>query len=166
MNHLARIAMFAVIAALFLSSCEDAEDGKSTEILQYIPADTPYVMAFTKPFPDELMDKFEPPIDKMLSAYQRIIRYRLSEHLIEVSAQEDGAEEAAQLRGFMDEMLSLMSVKGLRDAGIGRDALFAIYGDGILPVTSDSNPRPTKNSWLVSLQARPIDIAILMRSAS
>jgi len=134
MNHLARIAMFAVVAALLLSSCVDAEDGKSTEILQYIPADTPYAMAFTKPFPDELMDKFEPSIDKMLSAYQRIIRYRLSKHLTELSAQEEGAEEAAQLRGFMDEMLSLMSVKGLRDAGIGRDALFAIYGDGILPV--------------------------------
>ncbi len=27
-----------------------------------------------------------------------------------------------------------MSIKGLREAGIGRDSLFAIYGDGILPV--------------------------------
>ena len=135
MNQFARIAAFTIaVAALLMSGFADAKARKPKEILQYIPADTPYVMAFTKPFPDELMDKFEPSMDKMLSAYQRMIRYRLSEHLIELSAQEDGAEKAEQLQRFMDEMLSLLSVKGLRDAGIGRDSLFAIYGDGILPV--------------------------------
>ena len=135
MNQSARIAAFTIaVAALLMSSLADAKARKPKEILQYIPADTPYVMAFTKPFPDELMDKFEPSMDKMLSAYQRMIRYRLSEHLIELSAQEDGAEKAEQLQRFMDEMLSLLSINGLRDAGIGRDSLFAIYGDGILPV--------------------------------
>jgi hypothetical protein len=135
MNQIARIVAFTIAAAaLFLSSLADAKARKPKEILQYIPADTPYAMAFTKPFPDELMDKFEPSMDKMLSAYQRMMRYRLSEHLIELSAQEDGAEKAERLQSFMDEMLSLMSIKGLRDAGIGRDSLFAIYGDGMLPV--------------------------------
>jgi len=117
-----------------MSSVADAKARKPKELLQYIPADTPYVMAFTKPLPDELMDKFEPSIDKMLAAYQRMMRYRMSEHLIELSAQEDGAERAERLQAFMDEMLEFMSVKGLRDAGIDRDSLFAMYGDGILPV--------------------------------
>jgi len=135
MNQFARIVAFTfAIAALLMSSYADAKARKPKELLQYIPADTPYVMVFTKPFPDELMDKFEPSMDKMLSAYQRMMRYRLSEHLIELSAQEDGAERAERLQAFMDEMLSLMSIKGLRDAGIGRDSLFAIYGNGILPV--------------------------------
>jgi hypothetical protein len=135
MNQFARKAAFAIaVAAILSSSVADAKARKPKELLAYIPADTPYVMAFTKPFPDDLMDKFEPSIDKVLSAYQRMIRYKLSENLIELSAQEDGAEKAERLQGFMDEVLSLMSIKGLRDAGIGRDALFAVYGDGILPV--------------------------------
>ena len=135
MNQLARIAASTmVVIALLTSSCGDAKDRKPKEILQYIPADTPYVMAFTKPFPDDLMDKVEPSIDKMLSAYQRMMHYRLSEHLIELSAQEDGAEKAERLQEFMDELISFMSVKGLREAGVGRDSVFAIYGDGVLPV--------------------------------
>jgi hypothetical protein len=135
MNHFARTAALTIAAAALLaSSFADAKARKPKELLQYIPADTPYVMAFTKPFPDDLMDKFEPSMDEMLSAYQRMMRYRLSEHLIELSAQEDGAERAERMQAFMDEILSFMSVKGLRDAGIGRDSLFAIYGDGILPV--------------------------------
>jgi len=135
MNPLARIAAFTIAAVVLLtSSFADAKARKPKEILQYIPADTPYVIAFTKPFPDDLMDKFEPSMDKMLSAYQRMMRYKLSEHLIELSTQEGGAEKAERLQLFMDEMLSLMSVKGLRDAGIGRESLFAVYGDGILPV--------------------------------
>jgi len=135
MNQFARLTASTVaVVALLTSSAVDAKARKPKEILQYVPADTPYVMAFTKPFPDDLMDKFEPSMDKMLAAYQRMVRYKLSEHLIELSAQEDGAEEAERLQAFMDEILSLMSVKGLREAGIGRDSLFAIYSDGIFPV--------------------------------
>jgi len=135
MNQFARSAALAIaVVAFLMSSVADAKARKPQELLQYIPADTPYVMAFTKPFPDELMDKFEPSMDKMLSAYQRVMRYRLSEHLIELSAQEDGAEQAERLQAFMDELLSFMSIKGMRDAGIDRDSLFAMYGDGILPV--------------------------------
>lgn len=135
MNQFARIAAFTVAAvALLTVSVVDAKARKPKEILQYIPADTPYVMAFTKPFPDDLMDKFEPSLDRMLSAYQRMMRYKLSEQLIELSAQENGAEEAEHLQGLMDEVIGLMSVKGLREAGIGRDSLFAVYGDGLLPV--------------------------------
>ncbi|MGB5628480.1 MAG: hypothetical protein WBM57_03880 [Woeseiaceae bacterium] len=135
MNQFARIAAFTIVVAVLLTSAfADAKARKPKELLQYIPADTPYVMAVTKPLPDDLMDKIEPSMDKILSAYQRMMRYRLSEHLIELSAQEDGAEKAERLQSFMDEMMSLMSIKGLRDAGIGRDSLMAVYGDGMLPV--------------------------------
>ena len=135
MNQLARIAVATLaLIAFLMTSCVDAKSRKPKDLLQFIPADTPYVMAFTKPFPDDLMDKVEPAMDKMLSAYQRMLRYKLSEHLIELSAQEDGAEEAERLQAFMDEILDLMSVKGLREAGVGRDSIFAVYGDGILPV--------------------------------
>ena len=134
MNYLARIAIYIVSAsALLLSANADAaRSGK--ELLQYIPEQTPYVMAFTKPLPDHVMDKFEPAVDKTLAAYRRIMQYQMSEHMVELANKEGGAEEAEQLQIFMDEILGLMSIEGLRNAGMGRDALFAAYGDGLLPV--------------------------------
>lgn len=134
MNYLARVAIYivAVCALLFAGTADAAR--KAKDLLQYIPADTPYVMAFTKPLPDDVMDKFEPAVDKTLSAYKRIMQYAMSEAMVELASEEGGAEKAEQLQAMSDEILSLMSVEGLRNAGIGRDALMAIYGDGLLPV--------------------------------
>ena len=134
MNHLARIATCVAAAGALLFAANADAARKAKDLLQYIPEDTPYVMAFTRPLPDEVMDKFEPAIDKTMSAYKQILQYHMSEELLELSTKEGGAEEAEQLRALMDELLTLMSVKGLRDAGLGRDALFAAYGDGLSPV--------------------------------
>jgi len=134
MNHLARIATYVTAACALLFAANADAARKAKDLLQYIPEDTPYVMAFTRPMPDEVMDKFEPAIDKTLSAYRRIIKFQMSEEMAKLSEEEGGAEEAEQLQAFMDELLGLLSVQGLRDAGIGRDALFAAYGDGLLPV--------------------------------
>ena len=124
MNQVARISIVvvAVCAFLFSTNAEAARKAK------------PYVMAFTRPLPDEVMDKFEPAVDKTLSAYRRILQYHMSEEMVELSTEEGGAEKAEQLQAFMDEILNLMSIEGLRNAGMGRDALFAVYGDGLLPV--------------------------------
>jgi len=134
MKQYSRIAIGA-IAALVIFSLATAEAArKPKDILQYIPADTPYVAAFTKPLPDDLADKLEPAIDKTLSAYQTIIRFKLEESTAALSGEEGGAEKAAQMEAFVAEFVDLLSIKGLRDAGIGRDSIFAIYGDGLLPV--------------------------------
>src|SRR5210317_472006 len=134
MNHFFQtlIGVSATVAALV--SCRADVAHESEQLLQYIPAETPYVMAFTKPLPDDLMDKFEPVVDQTLSGYERILRYKVSEVMVELSREEGGAEKAKQLQELVDEFTSLMSVQGLRDAGIDRDSVFAIYGDGLLPV--------------------------------
>ena len=134
MNHLARISIAVVAAGALLLGANAEAARKAKDLLQYIPEDTPYVMAFTRPLPDDVMDKFEPAVDKTLSAYRRILQYHMSEQMVELSSQEGGAEEAEQLQAFVDEVLALMSLEGLRNAGMGRDALFAMYGDGLLPV--------------------------------
>ena len=134
MNYLARVAIYVVAAAALLYAANADAARKAKDLLQYIPADTPYVMAFTKPLPDDVMDKFEPAVDNTLAAYKRIMQYTMSEAMVELAAEEGGAEKAEQLQAMSDEILSLMSVEGLRNAGIGRDALMAIYGDGLLPV--------------------------------
>jgi len=134
MKYLARIAIcVAAVSGLLFAGNADAAR-KAKELLQYIPADTPYVLAVTKPLPDDVMDKFEPAIDNTLAAYKRIMQYTMSEAMVELAAEEGGAEQAEQIQALTDEVLTLMSVKGLREAGVGRDSLLAIYGDGLLPV--------------------------------
>ncbi len=79
MNHLARIVTCVAAAGALLFAANADAARKAKDLLQYIPDDTPYVMAFTRPLPDEVMDKFEPAIDKTMSAYRQILRYHMSE---------------------------------------------------------------------------------------
>ena len=142
MNLIARLG--AGIGALLLFAAVGTADAarKPKDLLQYIPADTPYVMAFTRPLPEDLVDRMEPAMDETLSAYRTLIELVLADAASARDEEQAGEEGAAsfdeeQFRRFeavMTEIVDMLSVQGLRDAGIGRDALFALYGDGLLPV--------------------------------
>jgi hypothetical protein len=124
------IAIFAVISV----STVNAASSNSADLLKYIPADTPYVIASTEPFPSALADKLEPTIDEILKAYQRILRQVMAEQLVKMSTEEGGGENAEQFRGLMEEVIGLMSIEGIRGAGIGRESAFVFYGNGLMPV--------------------------------
>ncbi len=120
------------IVASAIAGC--ATPKESPSLLQYVPADTPYVIASTEALPDSLADKLEPTIDEVLEAYQRILRHAMAEELVKLSAEEGGAEKAEKLQALVDEVVSLMSIEGIRGAGIDRDSAFVFYGNGLLPV--------------------------------
>ncbi len=126
------IAVFFVSVISF--STASAASKNSADLLKYIPADTPYVIASTEPLPSALADKLEPTIDEILKVYQRALRHVMAEQLVKMSAEEGGAEEAEQFRGLMEEVLGLMSIEGIRGAGIERESAFAFYGNGLMPV--------------------------------
>jgi len=126
------IAVFFVSVISF--STASAASKNSADLLKYIPADTPYVIASTEPLPSALADKLEPTIDEILKAYQRVLRHVMAEQLVKMSAEEGGAEEAEQFRGLMEEVLGLMSIEGIRSAGIERESAFVFYGNGLVPV--------------------------------
>ena len=127
----ASVAFFAVLLSV---SGAFAASGNSADLLKYIPADTPYVIASTEPLPSKLADKLEPTVDEMLQSYQGILRYVMTEQLAKLSSEEGSEEKAEQLQGVGEEFLSLMSLEGIRSAGIERDSAFALYGNGLLPV--------------------------------
>lgn len=135
MKYLARIAVVAgTVLALLAATAADAAR-KPKDILQYIPEDTPYVMAFVKPFPDDLIDKMEPALEETLAAYRSMLEYAMEEAAAEMAAEEDGDPETMEVfQTLMNEVIGILSADGLERAGIGRDSLFAIYGDGLLPV--------------------------------
>jgi len=127
-------------AGLFLASvmlCATnayAASGNSVDLLSYIPADTPYVFVSTEPLPSKVADKLEPTIDEILQVYQRILRHLMAEQLVKMAGEENSAEEAEQFRGVMEEVLGLVSLEGIRGAGIERVSAFALYGNSLLPV--------------------------------
>ena len=126
------IAVFFVSVISF--STASAASNNSADLLKYIPADTPYVIASTEPLPPALADKLEPTVDEILKAYQRVLRHVMAEQLVKMSTEEGGAEDAEQFRGLMEEVLGLMSIEGIRGAGIERESAFAFYGNGLMPV--------------------------------
>lgn len=132
MNKIARRAI-AIFAVLSFSSV-NAASNNSADLLKYIPADTPYVIASTEPLPPALADKLEPTVDEILKAYQRVLRHVMAEQLVKMSSEEGSAEEAEQFRGLMEGILGLMSLDGIRGAGIERESAFALYGNGLMPV--------------------------------
>jgi len=131
---LALRAAAVFIATLLSISGANAASGNSADLLKYIPADTPYVFASTEALPPELADKLEPTIDEILQSYQSILRYVIAKQAAEMSLEEGGAEKAEQFSSVAEEFLSLMSLEGIRGAGVERDSAFALYGNGLLPV--------------------------------
>ena len=134
------IAVMAV-GALLLAGCgRDEEDkaparlsAESVAILKYIPADSPYVFASLAPLPDDVMDRLEPKLDRILVSYQSVLREVVAQQTAQADTELE-AEEAEKVQAFVDELAGLLSIDGLRDAGIDRDSLGAFYGNGLLPV--------------------------------
>ena len=134
MKYLARIAAFASVTFLIGAAYPADAARKPDDLLRYIPADTPYLVAFLRPLPEKFVDRVEPALDESLAAYRRLMEISVADATRNLAEREGGEEKSRRYQALMDELMALMSVQGLRDAGIGRDALFALYGDGLLPV--------------------------------
>ena len=129
------------VAAFALAACEKEEPTAPTSllssnetILRYVPADTPYVIANVEPLPDKLMDKLEPKIDDILKSYQVVLREVVAMKQSELTDEQRDSEDAKKAAAVIDELTTLLSMEGLRGAGLSRDATAAVYGNGLLPV--------------------------------
>lgn len=137
-----KVIFSVVVSAFMLAACDKSKDetsdvalltSKST-ILQYVPADAPYVVANVEPLPDDLMDKLEPKIDRLMQSYQSMLSAVLASKQQELPEEERNSEKYQRANAVVDELMTLMSIEGMRGAGIGRDATGVLYGNGLLPV--------------------------------
>lgn len=137
-----KLLLTAVVTSLFLYGCSKDEDKASPaadlsaagEILQYVPADSPYVFASLSPLPEDVMDKLEPSIDRILAAYETVLQELMVMVTEEAEAGGEDAEDAQKAAAVLGEVSSLMSLDGLRGAGFDRESRAVIYGNGLLPV--------------------------------
>ena len=134
----------AVLGAIFslalLTGCGDREEVTSSAfssadgVLAFVPADTPYLVATPGDLPDDVLDKLEPQLDEILKAYHSIFRAIIENAYAEAREADADLSDLEKVLPVVDELESLMSLEGLRQAGIERNADVAVYGIGLLPV--------------------------------
>lgn len=133
------IVFFVAITGASCTKSPDNTPAVATldgDLLQYVPADTPYLAANLAPLPDDVLDKMEPRINTMIGAYKVIMRAAIKEKVKEGAATEDAMsdEALAKMDAIGDEIATLLTIDGMRAAGIGRESTSVFYGDGLLPV--------------------------------
>lgn len=142
-----RLVLVSALALItFIAACGDSSKTNSassafsseTGILRFVPADTPYLIATPGDLSEDVVDILEPQLDAVLQAYHQLmlsfVDMQTSMVNDEENAEESNAEEIEAFMPIIDELGSLMSVEGLRAAGIDRESDVAFYGTGLLPV--------------------------------
>ena len=134
-----RPALVIAICALGVAAC--GKSGQEPQkpsplsdtagLLRYVPADTPYVFGTVVPPPDDFMDAMEPKVDRLLAAYADVMRAAVRDA---PSHEDSDADAEAMPQPLIDELTTLMSVEGLRNAGVTRKSKVMLYGNGLLPV--------------------------------
>lgn len=129
--------IFALLISLAVSSCsKSAEtDNEEASLLQFVPTDTPYLFAHPEPLPDDVLAAMEPAMDSLLIAYGNLLKAMISSEI--ENADEDGKtsdEELATIVALGDELASLLTLDGLKSAGIDGQSTMVMYGEGLLPV--------------------------------
>ncbi|MEX0707202.1 MAG: hypothetical protein WD078_04510 [Woeseia sp.] len=136
--NIGKLGLLALLAAsLWGCGKDDAPSAESfsapNSLLQYVADDSPYVFAMVEPLPDDVADKLEPQLDLTLKTYQTVVRQAVREAAEEEKNGEDSAD-AERMADVLDELAGLLSLEGIREAGLGRESTFVVYGAGLLPV--------------------------------
>ncbi len=126
-----KLAFATIFVAMMNVACEKTD---KASLLDYVPADSPYVFASIAPLPDEVFDKLEPKMDRIFRSYAILLREIAGMAMEETAEEGEGSEKAENVAAVIAELSSLMSVDGLRGAGFDRQSTAVIYGNGLLPV--------------------------------
>ena len=138
-----KLVFAAVLVLMTLIACDKSDEqpsGRSAaftstdSLLQYVPADSPYVLANVAPLPDDVLDALEPKIDRILQSYEVMLQ-EIVAMAMQTSDDEGGdSQNAEKVVAVIGELSSLMSLDGLRGAGFERESASVLYGNGLLPV--------------------------------
>ena len=137
-----KMILATILASLALFGCSNSDDESASSaniaaagvILDYVPADSPYVLASITPLPDDVMDKLEPNIERILAAYEVLLQELFAMATAEIDANGDDDDDAKRAAAVIGELSTLLSIDGLRGAGFSRESRAALYGNGMLPV--------------------------------
>jgi hypothetical protein len=125
--QVSRSILLSLTLAVALATTSCGRKDKDTP-LAFVPADTAYVFADLKPFPDAVSKAWFDllkPLNAALGESVAALRAELAAH-------PDAAAE--KLLAMMTLAEGRLSIEGIEKMGIRRDALAAVYGVHLLPV--------------------------------
>ncbi len=117
----------ALVAAISLSLAACGKDEAPSDVLAYVPADTPYVMANQKAMPDEVLRAW-------LGMYGDSVSQMYVDMADSPAMKEIEGELGLWLRAAMPEMAQLIGPDASAKTGISFAKRYAIYGVDLLPV--------------------------------
>ncbi len=160
----------AIALSLVLSACGDKDSPEQqakaslasvsdSELLTYVPSDTPYFFGSLEQFPPDLIEKMKPLTESMMHSYAELLRGLL--------ASPDAFEgNAASVRPFIELLVEEMSDDKEYIFGLGYDSRVAVYGHGLLPVMRATLDDVKHYDGLIArLEARD-DVELLSGSAN
>lgn len=141
--HRPKLLPLVFLLPLF-AACSDSKEeatdaaqevlASEDSILRYVPADTPYVFAATKPIPDDLREKFAPHVQSIVLSYKSLMQASLNQSADDVDQPPMSEETRQRVSMVIDELAAMITVEGIPEAGIDRNSTSAVYGVGLLPV--------------------------------
>ncbi|MEM9567901.1 MAG: hypothetical protein AAF974_06295 [Cyanobacteria bacterium P01_E01_bin.34] len=128
-------AMSLGMAACGRNNVENGQAVLSQDVgvLQYVPADTPYVFATSGTIPADVLSKLEENSDSVFTSYENLLETMLDE-VNEFEPDSEKQEDARRMMLLGKELAALMNSERLQEAGIPHNPQMAVYGVGMLPV--------------------------------
>jgi hypothetical protein len=131
-----RFVFAAAGLALLLTACSresgpETYAGPGNALLDYVPADTPYLAANLDPLPEEVVDSYLQRLQPVLETMQA----ELSAARSELEAESAGSDPSTQLLlAVLQELDGKLSRAGLASLGLDIPAHRVVYGLGAFPV--------------------------------
>lgn len=136
-----RLALLSISLLLGISACSKTEDTETVEVsqaaselLSYVPADTPYLLGSLEPPPDAVVDTYLARAEPVLIELQSQLAQAKAE--LEASGVQDQEDDpAARLAlAILEELDGKLNRAGLVSMGIDLQADKVFYGLGAFPV--------------------------------
>lgn len=125
-----------LLALMFIAGCGNNDEASGTsngsssnELLSFVPADTPYVVANLEPVPEAVIDSFLARLQPVLDTMQT----ELSEARTELESQEDHPGSLL-VQALLTEFDGKLSRPGLESLGFDLNSRRVLYGMGAFPV--------------------------------
>jgi hypothetical protein len=130
-----RLTATLITAGALVVSCSRQDDelqAVDNNLLQWVPADTPYVFAHLQPVPDDILDAWMVRTQPFLDALQQQLVDARQD--LQVEGQDVSPEFAAIADAVLVELDGKLNLAGLESLGFSLQANQVVYGNGLFPV--------------------------------
>jgi len=132
-----------IALTLAISGCSKDDEKDNKAHLKYIPADSPYVFVSLEPAPEELNKKIAESYESIIDVYYSIASETYQGYIDRAKAAADPASKADYdddiwdnkwVSAIRQEFGDDFSFGALSKFGITNQSLYALYGNGVMPV--------------------------------